>query len=102
MGGYKIFPVSVSVRYSIPYNGSQQCFLEVTHFGFGSILLFQRSAVTNCLVRKYSAFIEYAHCMSGYLDTCVNVHHWLARNVSTSVMASGIDSGGLGFTSSLA
>jgi hypothetical protein len=36
--------------------------------------------VTNCLERKYSAFIEYAQFMSRYLDTCVNVHHWLARN----------------------
>jgi hypothetical protein len=32
--------------------------------------------VTNCEVRKYSASIEYAHCMSGYLDIYVNVHHW--------------------------
>jgi hypothetical protein len=36
--------------------------------------------VTNCLVRKFSAFIEYVQCMYRYLDTCVNVHHWLARN----------------------
>jgi hypothetical protein len=39
--------------------------------------------VTNCLVRKYSAFTEHAQCMSEYLDTCVkilNVYHWLARN----------------------
>jgi hypothetical protein len=31
-------------------------------------------------VRKYSAFIEHAQRMSGYLDTYVSVHHWLARN----------------------
>jgi hypothetical protein len=78
--GCKIFPVSVSVRPSVPNNGSQQCFLEVTQFGFVSALVFWRSAVTNCLVKKYSAFIEYSQCMSGYLDTCVNVHHCLAWN----------------------
>jgi hypothetical protein len=31
-------------------------------------------------VRKYSAFIEYAQCMSRYLDTCVDVPHCLSRN----------------------
>jgi hypothetical protein len=36
--------------------------------------------VTNYLLRKYSAFIENAQHMSGYLDTCDNVHHWFARN----------------------
>jgi hypothetical protein len=49
----------VSVRYSVPINASQQCFMEVTYFRFGSMLLFPRSAVTNCPVRKYSAFIDY-------------------------------------------
>jgi hypothetical protein len=40
MGGCKLFPVSVSVRYSVPDNASQQCFLEVSNFGFCSMLLF--------------------------------------------------------------
>jgi hypothetical protein len=34
----------------------------------------------NCLVRKYSAFIEYAQCMSGHHWLAKNVHHWLAKN----------------------
>jgi hypothetical protein len=80
VGGCKIFPVSVSVRYSVPHNASQQCFLEVTNCRFGSTLLLWRSTLTYCLRRKYSAFIEYAQCISGYPDTCVHVRHWLARN----------------------
>jgi hypothetical protein len=32
-GSYKIFPVSVSVKCSVPNNASQQCFPEVTNFG---------------------------------------------------------------------
>jgi hypothetical protein len=34
----------------------------------------------NCVVIKYSVFFEQAQGMSVYLDTYVNVHHWLARN----------------------
>jgi hypothetical protein len=77
VSGCKIFPVSVSVRYSVPHNASQQCFLEVTNCRFSSTLLLQRSTVTYCYG---SAFIEYAQCISRYPDTCVNVGHWLARN----------------------
>jgi hypothetical protein len=80
VGGCKLFPVSVFVTCSVPINASQQYFLEVTNFGFGSPLLFRRSSVTFCLRRKYSAFTEYVQCMSRYYDTCVHVHHWLARN----------------------
>jgi hypothetical protein len=80
LGGHKVFPVSVSVRYCVSNNARQQCFLEDTNFGFGSTLLFQRSTVIYCLRRKYSTFIEYAQCMSRYHDTCVHVHPWLARN----------------------
>jgi hypothetical protein len=32
-GGFQIFPVSVSVKCSIPNNASQQCFPEVSNFG---------------------------------------------------------------------
>jgi hypothetical protein len=32
-GGFKIFPVSVSVKRSVPYNASQQWFPEDTNFG---------------------------------------------------------------------
>jgi nitrate reductase gamma subunit len=32
-GGFKIFPVSVSAKCSVPSNASQQCFQEVTNFG---------------------------------------------------------------------
>jgi hypothetical protein len=70
----------VSVRCPVPNNASQQCFLEVSNFRFGSALPLQRSDVTNSLMEKYSAFIEHAQYMSGYLDTCVHEHHWLARN----------------------
>jgi hypothetical protein len=80
VGGCKLFPVSLSVSYSVQNNASQQCFLEVTYFGFGSKLLFQRSPVIYCPRRKYSAFIEYTMFMYGYLDICVNVHFWLVRN----------------------
>jgi hypothetical protein len=45
-----------------------------------STLLFQRSIITYCPRRKYSAFIEYAQCMSRCHDTCIHVHQWLARN----------------------
>jgi hypothetical protein len=79
-GGCKIFPGSVSVRYCVPNLASKECFLEVTNFGFCSTLLFHMSCVINCLKRKYSWFIEYAQCTSQCPDTCVNVHHWLARN----------------------
>jgi hypothetical protein len=44
------------------------------------MLLFWRSTLTYCPRRKYSVFIEYAQCISRYPDTCVRVHHWLARN----------------------
>jgi hypothetical protein len=30
--GFKIFPVSVSVKCSVPSNGSQQCLAEITNF----------------------------------------------------------------------
>jgi hypothetical protein len=80
VGGGKIFPVSVPVRYSVSNNESQHCFLEVTDFGFGSTLLFQRSTLISFLGKIYSAFIEYVQCMSGYHDTCVHVHHWLPQN----------------------
>jgi hypothetical protein len=32
-GSFKIIPVSVSVKCSVPNNESQQCFLDVTNFG---------------------------------------------------------------------
>jgi hypothetical protein len=75
----KIFPGSVSVRYSVPNDASQECMLEVSYFRFCSMLLFHRSTVINCLRRKYSAFIEHAQCMSGYHDACIYVHHCPAR-----------------------
>jgi hypothetical protein len=84
VGGCKIFPVSVSVRYSVPHNATQQCSLEVTNYRFGSTLLLRRSTLTYYLRRKYSAFIEYAQYISGYPDTCVHVRHWLAKNDSNS------------------
>jgi hypothetical protein len=31
--GFQIFPVSVSVKCSVPNNASQQCFPEFTNFG---------------------------------------------------------------------
>jgi hypothetical protein len=76
---FKIFHGSVSVRYSVPNNDSQECFLEVIKFGFFSVLLFCRSTVINCLRRKYSEFIEYGQCRSGDHDACMYVHHWPAR-----------------------
>jgi hypothetical protein len=76
---FKIVPGSLSVRYSIPINAIQDCFLEVSNFGFFSMLLFHRSTVINCPRRKYSAFIEYGQCMSGYHDACMYVHQWPAR-----------------------
>jgi hypothetical protein len=42
--------------------------------------LFQRSGVTTCQVRKCTGFIEYFQCMFKDLETCIHVHHWLAKN----------------------
>jgi hypothetical protein len=84
VGGCKLFPVSVSVKYSAPNNAIHHLFLEVTNFRFGSTLLFQKSTIIYCWRRNYSAFIEYAQCMSGYHDTYVHVHLWLARNYLNS------------------
>jgi hypothetical protein len=75
VGGCKIFPGSVSVRYSVPNLACQECFLEVTNLGFCSTLLFHMSCVINCVRRKYSGFIEYAQCMSWVPDMCVSVHN---------------------------
>jgi hypothetical protein len=74
----------VSIRYSVPNNANQECFLEASNFGFFSVLLFHRWTVINCLRRKYSAFIEYGQCMSRYHDSCMYVHHWPARIVFNS------------------
>jgi hypothetical protein len=49
-------------------------------FRYGSTLLFQRSGVTICLVRKCTAFIEYVHCMFEDLEIWIHVHQWLATN----------------------
>jgi hypothetical protein len=50
------------------------------YFWDGSTLLFQRSGVTTCQVRKCTVFIEYVQCMFEDLETCIHVHHWLATN----------------------
>jgi hypothetical protein len=44
-----------------------------------SNLLFCISSIIYSIRRKYSAFTEYAQCMSRHHDTCVNVHHWLTN-----------------------
>jgi hypothetical protein len=59
----------------------QVSMLPRTHqFQYGSMLLFQRSAVTTCQVRKCTTFIEYVQCMFEDLETCLHVDHWLAIN----------------------
>jgi hypothetical protein len=50
------------------------------YFRDSSTLLFQRSAVITCQVRKCTAFIEYIQCMFEDLETGIHVHHWLATN----------------------
>jgi hypothetical protein len=49
-------------------------------FWYGSMLLFQRSTVTTCQVRKCTAFIEYFQCMFEDFEIWIHVHHCLATN----------------------
>jgi hypothetical protein len=51
--------------------------MQFTTFSWKSLI----STIIYCWRRNYSAFIEYAQCMSGYH---VHVHLWLARNYLNS------------------
>jgi hypothetical protein len=77
--GFKIFPVTVSVKWSVPNNASQQCFQKITNFGMAQVVI-PKSAVTTCQVRKCTVFIEYVQCIFKHLETCMNVQDLLAIN----------------------
>jgi hypothetical protein len=66
------------------------------------MLLIPRSNVINCLRSKYSAFIDYAQCMSWRHDTVSMCIMGLVEMISFQVIASNTVSGGLGFICSLA
>jgi hypothetical protein len=97
----KTFPGSVSFRYSVPNNASQECFLEVSNFGFCSTLLFRRSTLINYLRRKCSALNMPSVCLAimMHVSTCIIS---LLDMISIQVITSGTVFGGLDFSSSLA
>jgi hypothetical protein len=101
MCGCKIFPGSVSFRYSVPNDDSQECFLEVSNFGFCSTLLFHRSTLINYLRRKYLALNMPSVCpaIMMHVSTCII---FLLDMISVQVIASCTVFGGLDFSSSLA
>jgi hypothetical protein len=102
LGGFEIFPGSVSVRYSAPNHTSQECFLEVSIFGFCSTLLFCRARVINFLRRKYSASLNMPRVCTSVM-ICVSMYIMdLLEMISIQMITLGTDSGGLGFTTSLA
>jgi hypothetical protein len=102
LGGCEIFPGSVSVRYSAPNHASQECFMEVSNLGFCSTLLFFRARVINFLRRKYSASLNMPSVCPGVMMCVSMCIMYLLEMISIQVITSGTDSGGLGFTSSLA
>jgi hypothetical protein len=101
MGGWKIFPASVSVRYFVPNHASQEWFLEVSNFGFCLALLFCRSRVLNILGGNIQHLLNMPSVGPSVM---IHVSMWiidLLEMISMQVLTSGTDSGGLGFTCSL-
>jgi hypothetical protein len=100
--GGEIFPGSLSVRYSIPNNVNQKCFLEVSNSGFASTLLFCKSTVINGLRRKYQHSLNMSSvCIAILMHVSMCIFSLFYR-FSIQVITIGTDSGVLGFRCLLA
>jgi hypothetical protein len=99
--GFQIFPVSVSVKCSVPNNASQQCFPEVTNFGraqgcYSKSQVWQSLRWGNVQHSLYMSIVrliilrQVSMCIIGLLQM-----------ISVTLMASRIDSDDLVLISSL-
>jgi hypothetical protein len=99
--GFQIFPVSVSVKCSVPNKSSQQCFPQVTNFGIAQSCYSKDQKWQPVRWGNVQHSLNMSSICSKILrhgSTCIIS---LLQMISITVMASRIDSGELVLISSL-